>query len=223
MESKKYNVCGLKGGDFMEEYSGKDKGEFDIQLKNLSWILGDKLDREDLCAHGEAIIYVGDERFEDGGSVSGLAMNLLKGITNNHQIGDNNLTFPCCAHSLIIKENGEDIDVLGCPFGIDWAIIHIGSDVKLITASGKETIISLKTYKDVAYKVADEVEKFYAEAGPRILPYEEYERNAFIIFWKEWHRRRNGIEIYKIDTNLIAERVDKKPSLMEKIKSFFKC
>lgn len=35
------------------------------------------------------------------------------------------------------------------------------------------------------------IEDFYKSSLPKTLPQNEYERNGYLTFWKEWHRRRN--------------------------------
>ena len=166
---------------------------FSITATNLEWIKGKKDDSEDLCLHGHAIAKIGNEILEYDATVSATALYLLKSITEDHIIDKENQMLPCCGFAMYLKDDGSgDVFICGCPNGIDWSVIHENGNIKLITESGKETIISLEEYKKEVFKFADSIENFYNICTKKIMPADEQERNAYIAFWNEWHRRRNS-------------------------------
>ena len=75
---------------------------------------------------------------------------------------------------------------------MDWSIIHEKGIIKLITETGSETLIMLDEYKKEVFKFADLIEDFYKSSTPKILPENDLDREGYIAFWKEWHRRRNS-------------------------------
>ena len=54
---------------------------FEISADNLCWINGNTDDPEDLCAHGNVKVKIGDESYEYYCTVSAAALYLLKSIT----------------------------------------------------------------------------------------------------------------------------------------------
>ena len=163
---------------------------FDIDVKDMCWITeGD--DPYDLCAHGNMTATIGNEKFEFSGTVSSTAIYLLKTLTENHLIGEDNQMMPCCGHFLIANDRLDDVRILGCPNGIDWSVIHENdSTIKIITESGKETLVNLDEYRKIVYKFADKVELFYKSCSDKILPADALDRDGYIAFWNEWKRRR---------------------------------
>ena len=101
---------------------------------------------------------------------------------------------PCCGHAIWLKnDNTKDVFIMGCCNGIDWSVIHENDKVKLITERGNETIISIDEYKKEVYNFVDLIEDFYKKCKPKILPKDKFDRDSYIAFWDEWHRRRNEI------------------------------
>ena len=165
---------------------------FSIDADNLSWINGSKDDPEDLCLHGHAAATIGDRKFEYDAAVSAAALYLLKTIEENHIIHQDNQMLPCCGFFIVANEALDNVVIIGCPNGIDWSVLH-NSDgfVTLVTDDGTEEVIPLADYKAEVYKFADKIESFYSSCSPKILPKDPFDRNGYIAFWNEWHRRRN--------------------------------
>ncbi len=80
---------------------------------------------------------------------------------------------------------------MGCPSGIDWTIVHENGKVKHITDDGHEAFVNEEEYKALIFKIADQVEKFYKESAPKVLPDDNSDRNAYLAFWKEWRHLRD--------------------------------
>ena len=163
---------------------------FKIGVDNLCWIKGEIDDPTDLCLHGHAVAYIGNQKLEYNATVSATALYLLKTLTEDHIIYQDNQMLPCCGFFLIADENLENVDISGCPNGIDWSVIHDGNNVKLILEGGQEEIVSLSDYQKEVYKFVDQIEAFYLSCKEKILPDDLFDRNGYIAFWNEWHRRR---------------------------------
>ena len=84
----------------------------------------------------------------------------------------------------------SNVTIIGCDNGIDWSVLHEDDQVRLITESGRETRVALPEYKAEVYKFADKVEAFYNRCTPKDLSRNEFDRDGYIAFWNEWHRRR---------------------------------
>ena len=162
---------------------------FKIMVENLEWINGEKDDPNDLCLHGDAVAKIGEEIFEYSATVSATALYLLKTLTQDHIINEENQMLPCCGHFMIPNDDLTNVDIYGCPNGIDWTVLHDGDNIKLITESGRETVISLDEYQKEVFWFADKIEDFYKECSPKNLS-NEYERDWYYAFWNEWHKRR---------------------------------
>lgn len=164
-------------------------GIFKISADDLHWLEGSD-EREDLCLHGHAVAIIGNETLEYDCAVSATALYLLKTLTENHEIDKDNQILPCCGFSIIADESLSNVTIIGCPNGIDWSVFHEEDNIKIILRNGHEEIIPLNDYKKEVFEFADIIENFYQTSLPKILPKNEYDRNGYLTFWKEWHRRR---------------------------------
>ncbi len=85
----------------------------------------------------------------------------------------------------------DNVVIAGCDNGIDWSVIHDGDTVILELEDGTRENISINKYKQEVFKFADKVEAFYKSCSPKKIPDDKIDRNGYIAFWNEWHRRRN--------------------------------
>ena len=98
---------------------------------------------------------------------------------------------PCCGFFIIANDDLDNVVICGCLNGIDWSVLHNSDNsITLVTEDGTEEIIALADYKAEVYKFADKIESFYSLCSPKVLPKDEFDRNGYIAFWNEWHRRR---------------------------------
>lgn len=167
-------------------------GKFLIDAAELCWIDGSADNADDLCLHGHAVVYIGNERLEFDAAVSATALYLLKTLTEDHIINTDIQMLPCCGHFYIPDKNLENVIISGCGNGIDWTVKHSGEDVILILESGVGVTVTLKEYKQEVYRFADKIENYYKLCSPKNVPDNEFRRNGYIAFWNEWHRRRNA-------------------------------
>lgn len=168
-------------------------GRFSIDAINLCWINGVEDNPEDLCLHGHAVAYIGSSVLEYDATVSATALYLLKSITEDHIIHKDNQILPCCGFFYIPNDRLDEIHISGCTNGIDWTILHDNEDIVLILEDGVECHIPLEEYREEVFRFADKIEAFYAKCTPKIVTGDDFDRNGYIAFWNEWHRRRNGI------------------------------
>ena len=163
---------------------------FHIDAGNFRWISGPEDDPHDLCLHGDASAVIGDETFAYSCTVSAAALYLLKSLTRDHIIYEENQMLPCCGFFLMANDTLSEAEISGCPNGVDWSVIHDGGAVRLITESGRETVVPMQDYEKEVFRFADKIEAHYQSCAPKILPDDPFDRNGYIAFWNEWHSRR---------------------------------
>lgn len=167
-------------------------GNFKIDADNLCWIDDSADDPNDFCLHGHVTAYIGKQKLECDATVSATALYLLKSLTEEHIIYQDNQMLPCCGHFLIPNETLDNVDICGCPNGIDWTVKHENNSVNLILEDGTEERVPENEYKAEVFQFADKIESFYKRCTPKILPKDAFDRNGYIAFWNEWHRRRGN-------------------------------
>lgn len=165
-------------------------GIFRITATNIGWIDGGRDDPKDLCLHGHAVATIGNHLLEYDATISATALYLLKSLTENHIIYEDNQMLPCCGFFYIPNEKLDNVVISGCLNGIDWSILHNEDDVILELEDGTREVISLEEYRNEVYRFADMVEGYYQSCTSKELPKDEFDRNGYIAFWNEWHRRR---------------------------------
>ncbi len=171
---------------------------FTITASSLCWLEG--CEESDLCLHGHASAVIGEEHFEYTCTVSATALYLLKTLTEDHRIGEDNQMLPCCGHFFAPDETLSNVMIVGCDKGIDWTVLHDGDEVRLITESGRETRVPLEAYKAEVCRFADLIEAFYLSSIPRKLSaHDDYTRDGYTAFWNEWQRRRKNAAIPAVE------------------------
>ncbi len=164
--------------------------KFSIDATDLHWIDKSADNADDLCLHGHTVVHIGDERLEFDATVSATALYLLKTLTEEHIIDTDIAMLPCCGHFYIPDEALENVAIIGCGNGIDWTVKHSENNVVLITENGTKVTVSSEEYKKEVYKFADKIENYYKSCSPKKMSGDEFDRNGYIAFWNEWHRRR---------------------------------
>lgn len=164
---------------------------FKIDILSKYWINGDDDDPNDVCLHGDVKAYIGDEVFECSCTISAMGLRLLKTLTEDHVIPNNEeQMMPCCGHFIIPNEELDNVIITGCAYGVDWKAYHESGNIKIVTESGRETYIDKPDYQKEVFRICDEIEMYFKQCAPKIVPEDIFEKNGYIAFWNEWHRRR---------------------------------
>ncbi len=166
---------------------------FCIDVSNLHWLEGVN-ETEDLCLHGTAVVTIGEEHFEYHATVSSTALYLLKSLSEDHKIHESNQMLPCCGFFMIANETLSKVEILGCPNGIDWSVLHENGEIVLITEAGNITKLSPDEYQRTVFSFVDKIEAFYKQSAPKKTPKDEFEKNGYIAFWNEWKEIRMSNE-----------------------------
>lgn len=163
---------------------------FTINATDLQWINGKKDDPNDLCLHGHAVVNIAGRVLEYTATVSATALYLLKTLTEDHIIKQDNQMLPCCGNTLIADEELNNISISGCDNGIDWSVRHEGDVVVIELEDGTKDSIPIDVYTDEVFRFVDMIEDFYNTSMAKVVPDDDFERNGYTAFWNEWHRRR---------------------------------
>jgi hypothetical protein len=171
--------------------------KFDLKILDLHWIKNED-DPNDLCAHGHVYLKIGDEVVSDketgDWTVSSTALSLMRTIAKDYKKNDNdNQLLPCCGHFIIADDTEETVTIQGCENGINWTIVHTNGTVEHTTDKGEKGIIVKEDYKNLIFDFADQIEQFYKESRPKLIPADDFDRKGYLTFWKEWRRLRNKI------------------------------
>ena len=166
---------------------------FFINATNMEWIDGSKDNPEDLCLHGYVTVNIGNQKLETYATISATALYLLKSLTENHIINEDNQMLPCCGHSFLPNKTLDNVTICGCPNGVDWTIIHNEDNVIIELEDGTKESIFINDYKSEVFRFVDMIEKFYNSCSPKVLPEDKFEKEGYIAFWNEWRRRRNNL------------------------------
>ena len=168
---------------------------FKITAEDLTWLDDPVNDPQDHCLHGHAVAQIGERTVEYTCTVSATALYLLKTLTEDHAIGQDNQLLPCCGHFLIASEDLMNTTIIGCDYGEDWSVEHSGEQVILTLKDGYQVSVPIDEYRAEVYRFADKIEAYYNSCPPREDHTDEFKRNGYIAFWNEWHRRRNAVVI----------------------------
>ena len=170
---------------------------FELSILDSHWINGAHDDPEDFCLHGKVYVRIGNEVIDDGISngewtISAGAYRMLESLYGDHVAGNGEHLLPCCGHFMVIEEKTDKLAILGCPNGIDWSVLHENDKIKLRTDLGGEVILLFNDYKEMVYSFADTVKSYYNKCSPKVSHIEEFEKNAYQRFWRDWEKWRNG-------------------------------
>lgn len=165
---------------------------FAITVEDLAWIDNSQDNPEDLCAHGNVTVLIGDETLQYACCASASALRMLRTLTEDHKIEDRmpgRQMLPCCGFNMFADTTLQNVDISGCSHGLDYAVHRKKDTVVIVTEGGNEYTVSFKRYRGEVLKFARLVEAFYHKSSPKKMPAERFERDGYIAFWNEWRRR----------------------------------
>lgn len=173
--------------------------KFEFKLLSLHWV--ENMDEQvDLCAHGELFVKIGNEILCDADTfsitLSSAALHLMRSLAGNYTKDDySSQLLPCCGFNFFAQSEKDDVvNIMGCPSGIDWTIIHTTNNkVRHITENGNEVEMDFEDYKTIVLDFADNIEAFYRSALPKnVSAVDKENRLGYAAFWNEWHKLRNA-------------------------------
>lgn len=176
--------------EFHDSVFTLDYQNFKIKVDTLYWIDETKDDPNDLCLHGDITVTIGGEELSSSCTVSAAALRMLKTLWEDHLLTKGGQILPCCGNFMIPNETLDEVEIIGCDTGIDWTILHEDGMIKLITEKENTVFVYYLQYKEEVLRFVDMVENYYKISLPKNIPEDEFERNGYIAFWNEWHRRR---------------------------------
>ncbi|MEZ4698652.1 MAG: hypothetical protein R2832_19695 [Rhodothermales bacterium] len=168
---------------------------FALEISNLHWLEGLEA-HLDLCAHGYALVRIGDEVIgspsqEDKWTMSAASFHLLRTLTRDHTPDDRiaEHLIPHCGHDMWELNDGS-LWIVGCNSGVDWFVRHKDGDIELESPGGSRVLVPFDDWRDAVLKIADAVEAFYANAGPKEF-YDVHDQRGYDLFWREWKAMRS--------------------------------
>ena len=167
---------------------------FRIEYGPMEWINGPADDPNDLCAHGEVTVILGDQTLTYACCTSASAMRMLRSLTEDHNIEDcwaGQQMLPCCGHEMLAE--GENVVIFGCPNGVDYAVQHDGDMVRLTTEDGVCICVPFTQYLAETVPFLDALEVHYQSASAKVF-YDDIQKLGYEAFWNEWNRRRNNLK-----------------------------
>ena len=68
---------------------------------------------------------------------------------------------PCCGHFFMADEKNDFVNIMGCPSGIDWTIVHT-TTIKSNTfrTDEQEAAIEKRTYTKIVFDFANQAGEF---------------------------------------------------------------
>ena len=118
-------------------------GIFQIEGRDFAWLTGERDDPEDRCLHGHVEVRIGEAVVAYDCTVSAAALYLLKTLTEDHIIHQDNQLLPCCGFFLVADKALENVTIIGCDYGVDWSVVHDGDSVRLILEDGEKRDLGL--------------------------------------------------------------------------------
>ncbi len=168
-----------------------------IESRNLHWL--DGIDpAEDLCAHGGVVIRCGEQELVDDPdgvwTLSAAGLHLLRTLERSHS-SDSPVAgqlFPCCGFSIYAAETPDgDVDIVGCPNGIDGEVGHEGSQVRIRFGEASASV-DRDAWEAAVMEFCQSVRSFYDRSEPK-RPSED-DAAGYSAFWAEWEKRMSAID-----------------------------
>ena len=176
---------------FQDSIFTLDYSNFKIKVNSLYWLDKAKDDPNDLCLHGDITVIIGEEKLSYSCTASAAALRMLKTLSEDHLPTKGEQMLPCCGFSMIPNENLDEVDIIGCDNGVDWAVLNEDGMFKLITGNGNTVFVYYLQYKGEILRFADIVEYYNKKSLPKNIPEDEFERNGYMAFWNERNRRED--------------------------------
>ena len=185
----------------------------EIDIRNLKFLGKNEKEKQyDLCVHGNVIFEINGTQIcssVEEYCVSAFAYRLLKTLNSDHNISKEGQIIPCCGHEMIPSKDNTSVNILDCPFGIDFDVIH-QDQLILIKFDNKEFTIEFNVWKNAVFKITEKVEEFYRSNKPRLFykKLKKYEMQSFSAFITEWFLLKKEFVINQLDKLDINNIID---------------
>ncbi len=147
-------------------------------------------DTSDLCVHGEVFFKVEDSVISTAEDhewcVSASALRFLRTLYGNHFHGAEQHMIPCCGHFMIASEDKKTVNIIGCPNGIDFDVIHEKGSVIIRSKDGQLGCCLYNEYKSAVLGFAKQIVDFY-KSSPKRTPEDDFSRDGFEAFKNEFY------------------------------------
>jgi len=171
--------------------------DIDLRAINLHWL--EQSDPfEDCCLHGGVYLEIEDTILSDGRdsewTVSTAAFNLLKTLSQNHDVGDQRPLIPHCGHTMWVhKGEPDDLYLGGCDIGIDWTIEHEPGKVLHKIRDQRVVETSSDEWRTAVCQFSDSVFEFFMTAWPKRIS-DKDDLKGFELFMNLWQEHRAKAE-----------------------------
>ena len=160
-----------------------DGTNIELTLKKPHFIGSPEEQTHDLCLHGGILFKIGGKVVcdtEDELCVSASALMFLRSLYSGHEKGNGKHMVPCCGHFMVPADDMQSVEIIGCPNGVDFDIVHRNGHVCI---AGHDA--SYKDYRASVLKLARAVKEFYSTSPERVFE-DEYQKRGNTAFWNEW-------------------------------------
>ncbi len=170
----------------MNEYwftGTSDGANIELTLKNPHFLGSQEEQNHDLCLHGGIVIKIGGEVVfdtDDELCVSASALMFLRSLCSGHKKGNGDHMVPCCGHFMVPADDMRSVQIVGCPNGEDFDIVHRNGRVCI---AGHD--VSYNDYRYAVLKLAKAVKDIYDVSPERVFD-DEYKKRGYTAFWNEW-------------------------------------
>lgn len=162
----------------------------EIFADNLHFLgTNDDEQKHDICLHGDVTMRVNGHTFADKTNccVTASALRFLRSLGEDHIAGEKEFLFPCCGNTLIPSEDGTSVTIVGCPFGKDLSVTHVGGRIE-ISGGGHYETVSLWDYTSSVMIFAKQVLRFLQSCPDRVFD-SENDKKGYEAFLCEYKRR----------------------------------
>ena len=165
----------------------------ELTVQELTWLNTTSDSPGDKCAHGKIRFSVNDVGLvspTEQWTVSAAVIYFLRTLESDHNEADRvgEHLIPHCGHTMWVREDSDDVLIMGCDIGIDFAITRTGQTVTITADSGEEFPVSFNEYSAAVYDFSKAVRAFYDSSAPKVHN-DDYDRLGFENFLSEWERR----------------------------------
>jgi hypothetical protein len=102
-------------------------------------------------------------------TVSAAAIYLLRTLSQQHTEQDpiTEYLFPCCGFDFFEVEGQDDVQIVGCPSGIDFEVLRVDDEVIVTGQDGTQYRVGFSDWKNAVCEFSDSVRAFCSASSPK--------------------------------------------------------